>query len=42
MITTGKRLAGAVEVLSGISEGEKVVVAPPAGLTDGARVEIGL
>src|SRR5437763_13177141 len=39
MITTGKRLAGAVEVLSGISEGEKVVAPPPAGLTDGARVE---
>jgi RND family efflux transporter MFP subunit len=42
MITTGKRLAGAVEVLSGIREGEKVVAAPPASLTDGARVEIRL
>ena len=40
MITTGKRNAGAVEVLSGLTEGEKVVAPPPTGLSDGARIEV--
>jgi len=40
LITTGERRQGAVEVLSGLSEGEKLVSPVPAGLTDGARVEV--
>ena len=40
MITTGTRTPGGVEVLSGLTEGEKVVSAPPAGLGDGAPVEV--
>ena len=40
LVTTGEREQGAVEVLSGLSEGEKVVSPVPAGLTDGARVEV--
>jgi RND family efflux transporter MFP subunit len=40
LLTTGGRWQAAVEVLSGLSVGEKVVVSPaPAGLTDGAPVE---
>jgi hypothetical protein len=27
-------------MLSGVHEGERIVVAPPAGLRDGARVEV--
>ena len=40
LITTGERRQGAVEVLSGLSEGEKLVSPVPAGLSDGARVEV--
>ena len=40
LITTGERRQSAVEVLSGLSEGEKLVSPVPAGLTDGARVEV--
>jgi multidrug efflux system membrane fusion protein len=40
VITTGKRVGGAIEVLSGLSEGEKVIAPPPATLSDGARVEV--
>ena len=40
LITTGDRGQGVVEVLSGLSQGEKVASPPPAGLTDGARVEV--
>ncbi|MGA2117463.1 MAG: efflux RND transporter periplasmic adaptor subunit [Bryobacteraceae bacterium] len=40
LITTGPRRANGVEVLSGLSEGDKVVSRPPLGLADGARVEI--
>ena len=40
LITTGDRRQSAVEVLSGLSEGEKLVSPAPAGLTDGARVEV--
>jgi RND family efflux transporter MFP subunit len=40
LVTTGQRGQSAVEVLSGLSEGEKVVSPVPSGLTDGARVEV--
>ncbi len=40
LVTTGKRQPDAVEVLSGLSEGEKVVSPVPPGLADGARVEV--
>lgn len=40
LITTGGREQGLIEVLSGLSQGEKVVSQPPTGLTDGARVEV--
>ena len=40
VITTGRRRTDDVEVLSGLSEGEKVVSPMPAGLADGARVEV--
>ena len=40
MITTGKHVDGALEILSGLSAGEKVIAPPPAGLADGARVEV--
>jgi RND family efflux transporter MFP subunit len=39
LVTTGQRAQAAVEVLSGLSAGEKVLSSPPPGLTDGARVE---
>jgi len=40
LLTTGKRGPNTVEVLSGLSEGEKVVSPVPAGLADGARLEV--
>jgi RND family efflux transporter MFP subunit len=40
MVTTGERQDGFATVLSGLSEGERVVVAPPAGLRDRERVEV--
>jgi RND family efflux transporter MFP subunit len=40
LVTAGQRGQAAVEVLSGLSEGEKVVSPVPLGLTDGARVEV--
>ena len=40
LVTAGRRNNGAVEILSGVNAGEKVIVPPPAGLTDGARVEM--
>jgi RND family efflux transporter MFP subunit len=40
LVTTGERGPAAIEVLSGLSEGEKVVSPVPLGLTDGARVEV--
>ena len=39
LVTIGERGQAAVEVLSGLSEGEKLVSPVPLGLTDGARVE---
>jgi RND family efflux transporter MFP subunit len=41
LVTTGERRPASVEVLSGLSAGEKVVSPAPPGLTDGARVEVG-
>jgi RND family efflux transporter MFP subunit len=40
LVTTARRTGGAVEILSGLSVGEKVVLPVPAGLQDGARVEV--
>jgi len=40
LVTTGKRGQDAIEVLSGLSEGENVISPASAGLADGARVEI--
>jgi len=40
LITIGQRRQEAVEVLSGLSAGEKVVAPVPPGLQDGARLEV--
>ena len=40
LVTTGRRAGAAVEVLSGLNAGEKVVVPLPPALQDGARVEV--
>jgi RND family efflux transporter MFP subunit len=40
LITTGVRAKDAVEVLSGLSAGEKVIAPVPASLEDGAKVEV--
>jgi membrane fusion protein, multidrug efflux system len=40
LVTTGRRRNDGVEILSGLTAGERVIVAPPASLADGARVEI--
>ncbi|HUB81801.1 MAG TPA: efflux RND transporter periplasmic adaptor subunit [Bryobacteraceae bacterium] len=40
LVTTGKRQPGGVEILSGLSEGEKVVSPIAAGLVDGSHVEV--
>jgi RND family efflux transporter MFP subunit len=40
LVTTGRRTTAAVEVLSGLTVGEKVVLPVPVGLQDGARVEV--
>jgi RND family efflux transporter MFP subunit len=40
LVTTGRRTGNAVEVLSGLTAGEKVVLPAPVGLQDGARVEV--
>jgi hypothetical protein len=40
LVTTGRRTREAVEVLSGLTAGEKIVSPVPPGLLDGARVEV--
>jgi len=40
IVTTGQRQGGAVEILSGLVSGEKIVAPVPSGLNDGARVEV--
>jgi len=40
LITTGQRSDHSVEVLSGLNPGEQVIYPLPAGLSDGARVEV--
>lgn len=40
LITTGQRQRDRVEVLSGLTPGEKVIAPVPMNLTDGARVEV--
>jgi RND family efflux transporter MFP subunit len=40
LVTTGRRTGNAVEVLSGLTAAEKVVLPVPVGLQDGARVEV--
>jgi RND family efflux transporter MFP subunit len=40
LITAGQKVKDRVEVLSGLSAGEKVIFPVPQGLSDGARVEL--
>ena len=40
VLSLGTRSAGMVEVLSGVGEGDRVLLAP-AGITDGQRVRLG-
>jgi RND family efflux transporter MFP subunit len=40
LITTGQSTPQAVEVLSGLTAGDKIIVAVPAGVSDGSPVEI--
>jgi len=40
MVTTGARQGGTVEILSGLSKGEKLVSPVPARLADGGKVEV--
>ena len=40
LVTVGERLQDSIEVLSGLSAGEAVVAPVPAGLEDGARIEV--
>ena len=40
LVKTGARAAGEVEILSGLDDGERVVVAPPADLREGQRLEV--
>jgi len=40
-VTAGRELEGRREILEGVDPGATVVVGPPAGLADGARVRVG-
>ena len=39
LIRTGQSLGNTIEVLSGLQEGARFVVAPPPGFSDGIKVE---
>jgi multidrug efflux pump subunit AcrA (membrane-fusion protein) len=39
-ITTGLHMNGLVEIKSGLKEGDRVVVNPPASLHNGSRVKV--
>jgi RND family efflux transporter MFP subunit len=41
MVSLGERNGGMVEILSGVTNGDRVVRQRPAQLTDGAKVEVG-
>lgn len=41
LVTVGEHVDDEVEVLSGLSPGDVVIAAPPPGLRDGQRVEVG-
>jgi RND family efflux transporter MFP subunit len=40
LVTVGRRTKEAIEVLSGLNAGEKIVAPAPPGLEDGARLEV--
>ncbi len=40
MVTLGERTAAGVEILSGLTPGDRVIAPVPPGLADGARVEV--
>ncbi len=40
LVTIGRRSADSAEILSGLNAGETIVLSNPAGLTDGARLEV--
>jgi RND family efflux transporter MFP subunit len=39
-VTLGRTIGGQREISSGVSDGERVVISPPASLTDGARAKL--
>jgi len=40
LVKTGTRRGDRVELLSGVDDGERVIVAPPAALREGQSLEI--
>ena len=40
LVKTGREAAGRIEILAGVNPGERVVLAPPAALHDGATVSV--
>ena len=40
LISAGRRTTDAIEILSGLSAGEKVVAPVPVGLQDGEKLEV--
>lgn len=40
MIKTGAKLEGGVEVISGLTAGDRIIANPPATLADGAKIEV--
>jgi multidrug efflux system membrane fusion protein len=40
LVKTGGRLNDRVEILAGLSAGDRIIVSPPAGLRDGQPVEV--